>query len=84
MGAAGNAGSASSSPRSSPATSPAASPRPAAPASIVAEIVTYGGTALTATGLGAYIAAATETGDFHQILAGVAVMSGRGESRPTD
>lgn len=44
-------------------------------ASIVAEIVTYGGTTLTATGLGAYIASATEVGDFHQILAGVAVMS---------
>ena len=44
-------------------------------ASIVAEIVTYGGTTLTATGLGAYIARATETGDFHHILAGVAVMS---------
>ena len=33
------------------------------------------GTTLAATGLGAYIAAATESGDFHQILAGVAVMS---------
>jgi NitT/TauT family transport system permease protein len=44
-------------------------------ASIVAEIVTCGGTTLTATGLGAYIAEATESGDFHQILAGVAVMS---------
>ena len=44
-------------------------------ASIVAEVVTYGGTTLTATGLGAYIARATERGDFHQILTGVAVMS---------
>jgi NitT/TauT family transport system permease protein len=44
-------------------------------ASIVSEIVTYGGTTLTATGLGAYIAQATETGDFHHILTGVAVMS---------
>jgi NitT/TauT family transport system permease protein len=44
-------------------------------ASIVAEIVTYGGTTLTATGLGAYIAQATQAGEFHQILAGVAVMS---------
>jgi NitT/TauT family transport system permease protein len=44
-------------------------------ASIVAEIVTYGGTTLTATGLGAYIAQAAQAGDFHQILAGVAVMS---------
>jgi NitT/TauT family transport system permease protein len=44
-------------------------------ASIVAEIVTYGGTTLTATGLGAYIAEATETGDFRRILTGVAVMA---------
>ncbi|MEO5722913.1 MAG: ABC transporter permease subunit [Ilumatobacteraceae bacterium] len=44
-------------------------------ASIVAEIVTYGGTTLTATGLGAYIADATQTGDFHRILAGVTVMA---------
>ena len=44
-------------------------------ASIVAEVVTYGGTTLTATGLGAYIAHATQTGDFHQIIAGVAVMA---------
>jgi NitT/TauT family transport system permease protein len=44
-------------------------------ASIVSEIVTYGGRTLTATGLGAYIARATRTGDFHQLLTGVAVMS---------
>ncbi|MFC5800072.1 ABC transporter permease [Streptomyces formicae] len=44
-------------------------------ASIVAEIVTFGGTTLTATGLGAYIAQATEAGDFPRLLAGVAVMS---------
>jgi NitT/TauT family transport system permease protein len=44
-------------------------------ASIVAEVVTYGGTTLTATGLGAYIAKATENGDFHQILPGLAAMS---------
>jgi NitT/TauT family transport system permease protein len=44
-------------------------------ASIVAEIVTYNGTTLTATGLGAYIARATAHGDFHQILTGVAVMA---------
>jgi NitT/TauT family transport system permease protein len=44
-------------------------------ASIVSEIVTYNGTTLTATGLGAYIAAATQDGDFHRILTGVAVMS---------
>ncbi|WP_433190476.1 ABC transporter permease [Actinoallomurus sp. CA-150999] len=44
-------------------------------ASIVAEIVTFGGTTLTATGLGAYIAHATEHGDYPKILAGIAVMS---------
>ena len=44
-------------------------------ASIVAEAVRYGSTTLTATGLGAYIAHATQIGDFHQILAGVAVMA---------
>ncbi|MGB3410673.1 MAG: ABC transporter permease subunit [Microthrixaceae bacterium] len=44
-------------------------------ASIVAEIVTYGGTTLTATGLGAYIAHATEVGNMQQTLAGVSVMS---------
>jgi NitT/TauT family transport system permease protein len=44
-------------------------------ASIVAEIVTYGGTTLTASGLGAYIAKATASGNFHHILTGVAVMS---------
>ncbi len=44
-------------------------------ASIVAEVVTYGGTTLTASGLGAYIAKATESGDFHQILTGIAVMA---------
>ncbi|MBN9623334.1 MAG: ABC transporter permease subunit, partial [Actinobacteria bacterium] len=44
-------------------------------ASIVAEVVTYGGTTLTASGLGAFIAGAAEDGDFHKILAGVMVMS---------
>jgi NitT/TauT family transport system permease protein len=44
-------------------------------ASIVAEVVTYGSTRLTATGLGAYIAEATERGDYHRILAGIAVMA---------
>ena len=44
-------------------------------ASIVAEVVTYGGTTLTATGLGAYIAQATAAGDAPKILIGVAVMS---------
>ena len=44
-------------------------------ASIVAEVVTFGGTTLTATGLGAYIAKATASGDYPHLLAGVAVMS---------
>jgi NitT/TauT family transport system permease protein len=44
-------------------------------ASIVAEVVRYGGTTLVATGLGAYIAETTAAGDFHKILAGVTVMS---------
>ncbi|MFJ2116783.1 sulfonate ABC transporter permease, partial [Streptomyces sp. NPDC087850] len=44
-------------------------------ASIVAEVVTFGGTTLTATGLGAYIAKATASGDYPHLIAGVAVMS---------
>jgi NitT/TauT family transport system permease protein len=44
-------------------------------ASIVAEIVTYDGTTLTATGLGAYIKDATADGDTGRILIGVIVMS---------
>lgn len=44
-------------------------------ASIVAEIVSYNGLTLTATGLGAYIKDATSTGDAGRILIGVAVMS---------
>ncbi|MCW2287668.1 NitT/TauT family transport system permease protein [Leucobacter luti] len=44
-------------------------------ASIVAEVVSYGGETLTATGLGAYIAEATSHGDFGQVLVGVLVMS---------
>jgi NitT/TauT family transport system permease protein len=44
-------------------------------ASIVAEVVTYGHHHLVATGLGAYIAQAARTGDFPQVLIGVAVMS---------
>ncbi|WP_213455549.1 ABC transporter permease [Rhizomonospora bruguierae] len=44
-------------------------------ASIVAEIVTFGGTTLTAHGLGAYIAEATTAGDHPKTLAGIAVMS---------
>jgi NitT/TauT family transport system permease protein len=44
-------------------------------ASIVAEVVSYGNNHLTATGLGAYVAQATATGNFPKILVGIAVMS---------
>ncbi len=44
-------------------------------ASIVAEVVSYGDTTLTATGLGAYIAQSTAEGDFSRTLVGVTVMS---------
>jgi NitT/TauT family transport system permease protein len=44
-------------------------------ASIVAEVVSWGGTTLEATGLGAYITAATTAGDWPRIVLGVAVMS---------
>ncbi|WP_329056250.1 ABC transporter permease subunit [Amycolatopsis sp. NBC_01488] len=44
-------------------------------ASIVAEVVSYHGLTLTATGLGAYIKDATSTGDAGHILIGVTVMS---------
>ena len=44
-------------------------------ASIVAEVATWGETKLTAVGLGSYIAQATEAGDFHRVLLGIAVMS---------
>jgi NitT/TauT family transport system permease protein len=44
-------------------------------ASIVAEVVTWGDTTLEATGLGAYVAAATVVGDWPRIVLGVAVMS---------
>jgi NitT/TauT family transport system permease protein len=44
-------------------------------ASIVAEVVSYGSTTLVATGLGAYIAQATSSGDGPRILIGVLVMS---------
>jgi NitT/TauT family transport system permease protein len=43
-------------------------------ASIVAEVASWGDTHLTATGLGAYIAQATETGDFPRVVLGIAVM----------
>jgi NitT/TauT family transport system permease protein len=44
-------------------------------ASIVAEVATWGDTKLTAHGLGAYIAAATDAGDMARVVLGVAVMS---------
>ena len=44
-------------------------------ASIVAEIVSYGGDTLTAHGLGAYIAEATAHGNLGNVLVGVLVMS---------
>jgi len=44
-------------------------------ASIVSEVVGFGGTTLVATGLGAYIAQATADGNFPKLIAGVAVMS---------
>ena len=44
-------------------------------ASIVSEVVSYGNHHLTAAGLGAYIAKATATGNFPQILVGISVMS---------
>jgi NitT/TauT family transport system permease protein len=44
-------------------------------ASIVSEVVTWGTTTLTASGLGAYIAAATTTGDWPRITLGVGMMS---------
>ncbi|MEO5374325.1 MAG: ABC transporter permease subunit [Alphaproteobacteria bacterium] len=43
-------------------------------ASIVAELVTWGNTTLTATGLGAYIAHWTHRGDFPRIVLGIGVM----------
>jgi NitT/TauT family transport system permease protein len=44
-------------------------------ASIVSEIVTWGTTTLTASGLGAYITEATETGDWPRITLGIGMMS---------
>ena len=44
-------------------------------ASIVAEVASWGQDKLQAHGLGAYIAQATEAGDFHRIVLGIAVMS---------
>jgi NitT/TauT family transport system permease protein len=44
-------------------------------ASIIAEIVSWGQTTLTATGLGSYIAAATAAGDWARITLGIGMMS---------
>jgi len=44
-------------------------------AAIIAEIVTYNHQTLIASGLGAYIAQATSTGNFPEVLLGVSVMS---------
>ena len=44
-------------------------------ASIVAEVASWGDTKLEAAGLGAYIANATEAGDFPRVVLGIAVMS---------
>ena len=44
-------------------------------AAIVAEVASWGDTKLTAHGLGAYIAQATDKGDFPRIMLGVVVMS---------
>jgi NitT/TauT family transport system permease protein len=44
-------------------------------AAIVAEVASWGDRRLAAHGLGAYIARATDAGDFHKIVLGVVVMS---------
>ena len=44
-------------------------------ASIIAEAASWGDQRLQAHGLGAYIAQATQAGDFHRIVLGIAVMS---------
>jgi NitT/TauT family transport system permease protein len=43
-------------------------------ASIVAEVASWGSTHLTAAGLGAYIAKATEAGDYPRVVLGITVM----------
>ncbi|WP_024515868.1 ABC transporter permease subunit [Bradyrhizobium sp. Tv2a-2] len=43
-------------------------------ASIVAEVASWGDTHLSATGLGAYIAKATEAGDFPRVVLGITIM----------
>ena len=44
-------------------------------AAIVSEVASWGDTHLAAHGLGAYIAQATDAGDFHKVVLGVVVMS---------
>ncbi len=44
-------------------------------AAIVAEVASWGDKKLTATGLGSYIAQATEAGDFQKVVLGIVVMS---------
>jgi len=44
-------------------------------ASIVAEVASWGNTKLSAAGLGAFIAQATEAGDYPRVVLGIAVMS---------
>lgn len=44
-------------------------------ASIVSEVVSWGGTTLRADGLGAYIAEATRAGDWPRIALGIGLMS---------
>jgi NitT/TauT family transport system permease protein len=44
-------------------------------ASIVAEVASWGSTKLKAAGLGAYIATATDAGDYPRVVLGIAVMS---------
>ena len=44
-------------------------------ASIVAEVASWGDTKLTAAGLGAFIAQATEAGDYPRVVLGIVVMS---------
>jgi NitT/TauT family transport system permease protein len=44
-------------------------------ASILAEVASWGSTHVEAHGIGAFIASATERGNFHQIVLGIAIMS---------
>ena len=44
-------------------------------ASIAAEVASWGDEQVRATGLGAYITEATNSGDYHRIILGVATMS---------